>query len=86
MIEDRAVRPTGSMVASLLFDQGSREQIPALLRDFSLVENYSTVCKDWMFCVSLFFVHVLSCVVFRGGPCTLLTTGETFQLCVFFYM
>ena len=26
-------------------------------------------------CISLCIVHVLSCVIFRGDPCTLLTTG-----------
>ena len=40
---------------------------------FSLVENCSTLCMDWF---SVYFIHVLSCFVFGGGPCTLLSLGQ----------
>ena len=44
---------------------------------FSLAQNSSTIYTDWLFsCVSVFFVHILSCVVFGRGPCILLAIGQ----------
>ena len=56
-------------------EKKSRLLFPALAWDFSLVESYPRLTRTGCFCVSLFFVHVMSCVVFGGGPCTLLTIG-----------
>ena len=52
---------SGNVVALLI--KCSRVRVLDLLLDFSLVENCSTV-------------HVLSCVVFIGGPCILLTKDQ----------
>ena len=56
--------------------------------DFSLAENYPMVCTDCMptrarvrarVCVCVYFesfMDIISCVIFGGGTCTLLSLGE----------
>ena len=39
-----------------------------LLENPSLVNNYSEVCSDWMFCFSVSFVYFLSCDISREPP------------------
>ena len=46
----------------------SRIRLPALLCYFSLVENYSTVCIKWVFCVSVSFFHVLFMLSLEKAP------------------
>ena len=44
--------------------------------NFSLVENYSQCVRTGCSCVTVSFVYVLSCVVFRRNSCILPTTGS----------
>ena len=65
-IKNVVFRPLGSTVTPLPFDHELPGSIPALPWDFSLMEEYSTVCTDWVFLNPISFIHVLSCVVFEG--------------------
>ena len=70
------VRALDSVATSLPTDHGVPGSIPGGALGFSLAEYFTMVCTDWVFIyLSVFFIRVLTCVVFRRDPCTLLTAG-----------
>ena len=68
-----AVWPSGNIVAYWSGIFGSNFRLFRVI--FLWVENYSVLCMDCVF-LSVWFVRVMSCVVFGGGPFTLLTSDQ----------